>query len=84
MRIFAQCRCKHFTALAGMLFHSTDPLIELPPEDIANLNDAGLKVGGNVLLHLHGNVCTVDVEFHAHRLAQSPLSLFEVNVSLGN
>ena len=67
-----------------MLFHSTGTLVELQPEEIANLSDASLNVGGNVLLHLHGNVCTVAVEFHAHRLAQGPIALFEGDVFPGN
>ena len=29
---------------------------------------------GNVLLDLHGNVCTVAVKFLAHRLAQGPIA----------
>ena len=81
MRLFAQCRCKHFTVLAGTLFQSAGSLVELPLEEIANLSDAILNVGGNVLLHLHGNVCTVAVEFLAHRLAQGPIALFEGNDS---
>ena len=30
----------------------------------------------NVLLHLHGNVCTIAVEFLTHYLAQGPIALF--------
>ena len=30
------------------------------------------------------NMCTVAVEFHAHRLAQGPIAMFEGNVSPGN
>ena len=67
-----------------MLFHSTSTLVELPPEEIANLSDASLNVGGTVLLYLHCNVCTTAVEFHAHRLARGPIALFGGNVSLGN
>ena len=67
-----------------MLFHSVGTFVELLPEEIANLSDASLNVGWNVLVHLHGNMCTVDVEFLAHRLAQGPIALFEGNVSPGN
>ena len=41
-------------------------------------------MSGNVLLHLHGKVCTVAVEFLAHCLAQGPIVLFEGSVPLGN
>ena len=37
---------KHFTVLAGMLFHSAGTLVELPPEEIAKLSDASLNVDG--------------------------------------
>ena len=73
-----------FHSARGHVVPLDGTLVELLHEAIANLSDASLNVGGNVLLHFHVNVCTVAVEFLAHRVAEGPIALFEGNASPGN